>query len=44
MPVSERPQKIKGREFKEPIRQFKNTLELAVFKEKKTVSHVRPYS
>jgi hypothetical protein len=44
MPVSERPEKIKGRVFKEPIRQSKITLELAVVKDKKTVSHVRPYS
>jgi hypothetical protein len=40
MSVSERPQKVKGHVFKEPIRQFKNTLELAVVKDKKTVSHV----
>ena len=44
MPLSERPKKVKGHVFKEPIRLLKTTLELAVFKDKKTVSHVRPQS
>jgi hypothetical protein len=44
MPLAERPKKVKGHVFKEPIRQFKNTLELAAYKEKKTISHVRPHS
>lgn len=44
MPPSERPTKIKGKLFKEPLGQLRTTLELAVVKDKKTVSHVRPYS
>ena len=44
MPLTERPQKVKGHVFKEPIRLLKTTLELAVFKDKKTVSHVRSQS
>jgi hypothetical protein len=36
MPLTERPKKVKGHVFKEPIRLLKGTLELAVFKDKKT--------
>jgi hypothetical protein len=44
MPLSERPKKVKGHVFKEPVRELKGTVELAVFKDKKTVSHARPHS
>ena len=44
MPLTERPKKVKGHVFKEPIRLLKTTLELAVFKDKKTKPQIRPHS
>jgi len=44
MPLSERPTKVKGLLFKEPIRQLRSTFELAEVKEKKTKPQIRPHS
>ena len=44
MPLSERPTKVKGKVFKEPLHQMKTTLELRVFKEKTTLAKIRPHS
>ena len=42
MPLSERPKKVKGPVFKEPVRLLRSTLELAEVKDKKTAAQIRP--
>lgn len=44
MPLPERPTKVKGKLFKEPLREIQSTLELRVFKEKTTLAKIRPNS
>ena len=44
MPLSERPTKVKGLLFKEPIRQLRSTFELAEVKDKKTKPKSRAQS
>ena len=44
MPLSERPTKVKGKVFKEPLREIKSTFELRACSEKTTLAKIRPHS